>query len=68
MEVEDIKWFKNFKERYDGSRLDSADYDVLCNLQDNYFNLSFYKPCSCNGGKTIKQWAQDLNNIYEQYE
>ena len=68
MEVEDIKWFKNFKKRYDGSRLDSADYDVLCKLHANYFNHSFYKPCSCNGGKTIKKWAQDLNNIYEKYE
>ena len=29
-----------------------------------YFNHSYYKPCSCNGGKIIKEWAQQLDNLF----
>lgn len=68
MELDDIKNFKKFKKKYDGVRLDNADFEFLCHLHSKYFNHSYYKPCSCNGGETIKRWAKDLNNIYEQYE
>ena len=64
MEEIDKKWWKEFKQRYDGTRLDSADFDVLCKLHANYFKHSFYKPCSCNGGQIIKEWAQQLDELY----
>ena len=61
----DIAWWKKFKKNYDGVRLSDSDFNVLCNLHAVYFNHSFYKPCSCNGGKTIKQWAKELDEILD---
>lgn len=68
MELEDIKWWKEFKKRYDGVRLNNTDFDVLCKLHATYFKHSFYKPCSCNGGKIIKEWAQQLEERYKIYK
>jgi len=67
MEINDKdyqKW-KEFKKNYDGVRLNNTDFELLCLLHSTYFNHSYYKPCSCNGGRTIKEWAQQLDTLFE---
>ena len=68
MELEDVQWWYDFKKRYNGTKLDGSDFNILCELHSKYFNHSFYKPCSCNGGKVIKQWAKELDDFFKIYE
>tara|TARA_B000000532_G_C18782045_1_gene368740 strand:- start:212 stop:427 length:216 start_codon:yes stop_codon:yes gene_type:complete len=64
IDLEDIKKWKKFKKNYDGVRLNNTDFEFLCKLHSVYFNHSYYKPCSCNGGKTIKGWAKDIDQLF----
>lgn len=68
MELEDVLWWKNFKENFNGSKMSSDDYSHICLLHSKYFNHNFYKPCTCNGAKTIKQWAKDIDELYNIYK
>lgn len=64
----DLKNWKKFKKNYDGIRLNNTDFELLCRLHSAYFNHSYYKPCSCNGGKVIKGWAKDLDQLFQTNE
>lgn len=64
IDAEDLGKWKLFKKNYDGIRLNNTDFELLCKLHSIYFNHSYYKPCSCNGGKIIKEWAQQLDNLF----
>lgn len=68
MELEDIEWWEKFKIRYNGTRLSGKDYEHICRLHAKYFDHSFYKPCTCNGAKTIKEWAKQLDQRYNIYK
>ena len=64
MELNDFKWWGEFKERYNGTSLKAEDFTKLCDLHAKYFNHTYYKPCACNGGRVIKEWAKQLEGLY----
>lgn len=67
MELDDLNWWKDFKQRFNGYKLSSEDYAHISFLHSKYFNHSFYKPCTCNT-KTIKGWAKELDEFFKKAE
>ena len=65
IDAEHLEKWKLFKKNYDGVRLNNTDFEFLCLLHSTYFNHSYYKPCSCNGGKVIKEWAQQIDTLFQ---
>lgn len=64
----DVQLWNDFKSRYNGTKLTASDFTLLCELHAKHFNHSFYKPCSCNGGKIIKEWAKQLDDMFKIYQ
>ena len=62
-EKEDYEKWKKFR-LGKKSFLSHKEFDMVCYLHSRYYEHKFYKPCTCSP-KTIKQWIQDLNKIWD---
>lgn len=45
-------------------RINSKEFEMICQLHANYFNHKYYKPCTCNP-KTILKWIKQITDLYD---
>lgn len=45
-------------------RLNSKEFEMICQLHANYFKHKYYKPCTCNP-KTILKWIKQITDLYD---
>lgn len=59
----DYKLWTKFRESKK-STISHDEYLLVCRLHSTYFNHKYHEPCKCNP-KEIKQWINQLNELYE---
>jgi hypothetical protein len=68
MEIEDVIWFRDFKENFRGT-ITKEEQKQISSLHSKYFNHSYYVPCACKGNNTLKNWVMDLDKkIQDEYK
>ncbi len=60
---EDYEKWKKFR-MGKKSYLSRTEFEMVGDLHSRYYKHKYYLPCTCNP-KTIKQWIQDLNKIWD---
>jgi len=56
--------YEKYSEIRENKSLDKNAQRVIAELHSEYFNHSYFKPCTCSGS-TWQNWISQLNKIFE---